>query len=272
MYSGNNTGNQSDRRNYNGHSTVGSSDPITTVSDLELSILKVVRDRPDSEGDFGYEGTYSIVNPSSTAVELIQAQMYVLNSSGLVAATATDEIEDMITRGEKYESSISTWGANLRDFNGQPSIVKTMMQIKVSYCTYLDLGSIEVPFNSQLLTYTPLCKIDNITPQSITVGVESSEHGESNVRITAMIKNPTQVQIARLMFDTRLVGQNGRELDSTSCQIEMPAMSSILLEDSLWGIKNNRLQGSRLQFSLKAYVVMCTKQTSVNNASESNFT
>jgi len=177
----------------------------------------------------------------------------------------------MIHHGDRLEARVGTWGANIRDFNSQPGLAQITLQVKASYCSFLDLGFLDIPPQESLATFTPTSNAGGLLVEAITVVVSPPEEGESRVNIKALIKNSSGTAISRLVLESAIVGQNGRELDSTSVQAESPMMHSIALEDSFWGIKANRLQGARLRFSLKAYLLAGTKQATSSTAAEVNY-
>ncbi len=238
---------------------------------FDLEITTATYQRPDDDGDTRYEAQYSVINRSNQAIELLTARLFVLHPSGLVVATTEDESEDMADNGESITASTSTWGTSVKELDGDPGSAQLMLQVTACVCSFQDLGSTACPSSGSTFTMKPKDQRDNdLVVEAITITAEPSDDGECCLRIKALIRNKTTSNIPRAVLSTKLISSSGRELEDTYTQEEIAANSQIVLEDSFWGIKENRINSSNLQFNLKAFAAAGVSSVITKNLSMEN--
>lgn len=235
---------------------------------FDLEITTATYRKPDEDGDTRYEAQYSVINRSDQAIELLMARLFVLHPSGLVVATTEDESEDMAEKGESINASSSTWGTSVKELDGDPSSAQLLLQVTACSCSFQDLGSIECPSSGSTLTLKPKDQHDSgIVVEAITITAELPDDGECCLRIKALIKNKTTSTIPRAVLSTKLISSSGRELEDTYIQEEIAANNEVVLEDALWGVKENRINSASLQFNLKAFTAAGISSVATKNLS-----
>ena len=160
----------------------------------------------------------------------------------------------MAENGESISSSISSWGASVNELDGDPDDVQLMLQATACSCLYRDLGSIDCPRGGKTEALIPITEGDTqLSVEAISIATDPADDGECGINIKALVKNNTTQSFPRVLLSTRLISASGREIEDTYTQEEIAPYSQIVIEDSLWGIKENRLNSAKLQFSLKAF-------------------
>jgi hypothetical protein len=240
-----------------------------TSPSFDVSITTATYQPPDDDGDTRFEAQYCLTNQSNQPIELLLSRLFVLHRSGLLVATTEDETEDMADSGESIHASISTWGTSARDLDANPSTSQLLLQITACSCIYQDLGSIHCPDQGGLATMRPEPQASNgLTIAAISVTTDPPDDGECRINIKALIRNNSNLSIPKIVLETKLMTASGRELEDTNSQEELEANGEILIEDSFWGIKENRLNSSRLHFSLKAFASLGTSKTIAGTITE----
>ena len=221
---------------------------------FDLAITAANYQAPDDDGDTRYEVEYNITNRSDQTIELLLARLFVLHPSGLVVATTEDESEDMAENGESISASSSTWGTSVQELDGDASSAQLMLQVTACSCHFEDLGSIECPSTGSSATLKPIDQSDDaLIVEAITITAEPPDDGECRISIKALINNSSDLSFPRAVLATNLKSASGRELDDTYTQEEIPPNSQVVVEDSFWGVKENRMKSAKFQFSLKAF-------------------
>ena len=223
-------------------------------NELHLEIVSARYRESDSDGDTNYEIDYIITNRTEEAVELLLTRLFVLHKSGLVVAVIEDESEDMAESGESIKATISSWGASINELDGDPNNAQLMLQVTACSCTYKELGSVDCPSGGNTEALIPKNEGDTgLSVEVISIATDPEDDGECGINIKALVKNNTSLSFPRAVLSTSLISTNGRELEDTYTQEEIAPYSQIVIEDSLWGIKENRLNSAKLQFSFKAF-------------------
>ena len=235
---------------------------------FDLEITTATYRKPDEDGDTRYEAQYSVINRSDQAIELLMARLFILHPSGLVVATTEDDSEDMAEKGESINASSSTWGTSVKELDGDPSSAQLLLQVTACSCSFQELGSIECPSSGSTLTLKPKHPHDaGLVVEAITITAEPPDDVECCLRIKALIKNNTTSTIPRAILSTKLISSSGRELEDTYIQEEIAANSEVVLEDSLWGVKVNRINSANLKFNLKAFAAAGISRVVTKNLS-----
>ena len=225
-----------------------------SCSEFDLEIESAKYRAPDSDGETSYEIEYNIKNRSNKAIELLLTRLFILHKSGLIVAASEDESEDMAENGEIISSSISSWGASVNELDGDPDDVQLMLQATACSCLFRELGSINCPRDGKTEALIPITEGETqLSVEVLTIATDPPDDGECGINIKALIKNNTTQSFPRVVLSTRLISASGREIEDTYTQEEISPYSQIVIEDSLWGIKENRLSSAKLQFSLKAF-------------------
>ena len=225
-----------------------------SCSEFDLEIESAKYRAPDSDDETSYEIEYNIKNMSNKAIELLLTRLFILHKSGLIVAVSENESEDMAENGESISSSISSWGASVNELDGDPDDVQLMLQATACSCLFRDLGSIDCPRGGKTEALIPITEGDTqLSVEAISIATDPSDDGECGINIKALVKNNTTQSFPRVVLSTRLINASGREIEDTYTQEEIAPYSQIVIEDSLWGIKENRLNSAKLQFSLKAF-------------------
>lgn len=228
-----------------------------TSNNFDLAIKSARYSSPDEDGDTRYEVGYSVINQSDQTIELLLSRLFVLHPSGLVVATTQDESEDMAESGESISATSSTWGTSVKELDGDASSAQLMLQVTACSCSFVELGEIECPASGRATTLEPSDQDSNrLVVEAITITAEPPDEGECCIRIKALVRNKTDLSFPRAVLSTKLMSASGRELDDTYSQEEIHPNSQIVLEDSFWGVKENRINSAKLQFSLKAFAAV----------------
>jgi hypothetical protein len=132
-----------------------------------------------------------------------------------------------------------------------------MLQVTACSCSFVELGEIECPASGRTTTLEPSDQDSNgLVVEAITITAEPPDEGECCIRIKALVRNKTDLSFPRAVLSTKLMSASGRELDDTYSQEEIHPNSQTVLEDSFWGVKENRINSAKLQFSLKAFAAV----------------
>ena len=186
-------------------------------------------------------------------------------------AASENESEDLAENGESISSSISSWGASVNEIDGDPDNVQLMLQATACSCLYRELGSINCPRGGKTEALIPITEGETqLSVEVLTIATDPPDDGECGINIKALVKNNTTQSFPRVVLSTRLISASGREIEDTYTQEEIAPYSQIVIEDSLWGIKENRLNSAKLQFSLKAFAAtgsctLITKELSLED-------
>ncbi len=225
-----------------------------SCSEFDLEIESAKYRAPDSDGETSYEIEYNIKNRTNKAIELLLTRLFILHKSGLIVAATENESEDMAENGESISSSISSWGVSVNELDGVPDAVQLMLQATACSCFYRELGSIDCPRGGNTKALFPMNEEETqLSVEALSIATDPSDDGECVINIKALVKNNTTQSFPRLVLSTKLISASGRELEDTYTQEEIPPNGQIVIEDSLWGIKENRLNSAKLQFSLKSF-------------------
>ena len=223
----------------------------------------------DEDGETRYSTEFTAINRSPKPVELILSRLMVLHPAGLLVASTEDETEDLAENGESINVSISTWGTQVNELDGNPKLANLLIHTTACSCTFKEIGLISVPDPGLINSLTPDCGSSaELSIDNVSIRTEDPDDGECRVQIKAIVRNNTNLPVPRCILETKLLGANGRELDSTSSQDEIAAHSTALIEDSFWGVKENRLNGAQLQLSIKAFTALGSQTMTVNNLTQ----
>jgi hypothetical protein len=241
---------------------------VSSSNAFDLEINSATFQTPDDDGDTRYEVQYSVTNRSDKALELLIARLFVLHPSGLVVASTDDESEDMAENGEVINASSSTWGTSAKELDDDPGTAQLLLQVTACTCSFIELGSIDCPSGGSTLTLKPTNQNnEGLIVEAITITTEPPDDGECCVRFKALIKNRSDFTFPRVVISTKLVSSSGRELEDTYSQEELVANTDIVLEDSFWGLKENRINAAKLQFQLKAFAAAGINTATTKNLS-----
>lgn len=236
---------------------------------FNVAITTATYQPPDDDGDTRFEIQYCLTNQSNQPIELLLSRLFVLHPSGLLVATTEDETEDMAESGESINATISTWGTSARELDSIPRSAQLLLQVTACSCSYQDLGSIDCPIQGGLGTMMLEPQGSNgLRVEAISITTDPPDDGECRINIKALIRNNSNLSIPKIVFESKMMSASGRQLEDTSSQEEIEANGSIIIEDSFWGIKENRLNSARLHFSLKAFTSLGTSKTGAINLVE----
>lgn len=227
---------------------------IENINDINMEITKANYFAPD-DGETRYEIEYNITNRSDQIIELLLTRLFVLHPSGLVVGTTEDESEDMAENGESISALSSIYGISVQELDGNVSSAQLMLQVTACSCHFKELGSIECPSTGSSATLKPTDQNnDALIIEAITITAEPPVDGECCISIKALINNNSDLSFPRAVLTTNLKSASGRELEDTYTQEVISPNSQVVIEDSFWGVKVNRIKSAKLHFSLKAFV------------------
>ena len=224
---------------------------------FELSISRTAFDGPDKDGDVRFEVNGQLTNRGSEDVELIFSKFIVANAQGIAVSIHTDELEEFASADESVSLDLNSGylKAIALGTSGKPKDAQMILELRPCSCSLTELPTLSSPSAERLVTHTaPIDLGRGLVVQSLSVYAQApDEDGECKLDVRCLIDNPTTTPMPRVELNILIKDSNGRDIKDSTNQVLVSPNSKVVLEESIWGVKQSYLSGGSISFTLKVF-------------------